>query len=162
MLKKLDKLEEFLIKLTQSEKIELKEEFPLKEDTSILISFDPKLEIGAVAMVAGVNAPEGDAILEDGRVISISSDSIVTAITDAIAEANIEEIEPTGLSDAYDAKSEIEKLSNEISELKSMIKLSLENSINLSKEIEVVKALPVSAPIEKPNYLKQNLQLFNL
>jgi len=158
----LDELEKILIKLTTQKDsvVKLAEEFPLKEDNSIIVSFEPALEVGASAMVNGVPAPEGDAELDNGVVVTMDAKGTVTAIKEPVV-SEPEPVDSAPVEPTFNAEEAIGKLSKEFNEMKALLKLSVENSISLSKELEVVKKLPASTPLEKPNYFKENLQKFN-
>jgi hypothetical protein len=155
-MKILEQLESLLIKLTNEEgKVEteqkLSEDFKTIEGVSV--SFDPALQVDAMATIEGQDMLNGSIELEDGRIIDLK-DGVVIDIKEKAPEPVAEQ------ALQVDYAPQIEALQNQINDLKATLKLSVEAGINLSKELEQVKAMPTSAPIVQGETKHTNLHLF--
>ena len=136
-------------------------------------SFEPGQDIFIVSEEERIPIPVGEYTMEDGKQLIISEEGVIAEIKEAApAEeeaAPVEEPEmaaepaaPKKVVESISKElffSEIEKLRNEITELKAQKEVEVVKDVELSEEVKPIKHNPESKPErEKQNFSKKRLQ----
>lgn len=123
----------------------------MKSDDGVTVfeaeSFEPEFSVGIVTPEGIVPCPVGEYTLEDGSIMVVAVEGVISEIKQAEAEQEVEveiespEVAPVAMEEAQTVKKVVESITKEtfFSEIEALKKENLELKAQLEAKVEVVE-----------------------